>query len=80
MIVSAEISYYPLAEDFTSPIARFIEELSGEDLEITIGTMSTSLTGEYSILMKTLTHAMKQLMTDYPSVFTIKISNSCIVK
>ena len=79
MIITVEISYYPLSTDYTNPIAAFIEELSGVGLMIETGKMSSLITGEYDIVMEHLTVSMKKLMEQYPSVFALKISNSCLV-
>ena len=80
MIVTAEISYYPMTTSFDQPIDLFLKKLEQENIEVKVGTMSTLLTGEYKIVMDILTNSMRELMEDYPSVFTIKISNSCVIK
>ena len=79
MIVSLEISYYPLVNEFTNPVNEFIEKISNDALEIETGKMSTIITGEYTILMKILTETIETLMEKHPSVFTIKLSNTCSV-
>ncbi len=78
-MVSVEISYYPLADDFNAPIREFLNKLSNDKLIIESGKMSTIIIGEYSDVMDTLSSSMGNLMDKYPSVFNIKISNSCIV-
>ncbi|MFW5832154.1 MAG: thiamine-binding protein [Prolixibacteraceae bacterium] len=79
MFVSVEISYYPLVEKFEEPIHRFIQKINDENIGIETGSMSTVITGEYTIIMNLLTETMDELMQQYPSVFTLKISNSCRV-
>lgn len=79
MIVSVEISYYPLTEDFNTPITTFLQQLTNSGLTVETGTMSTLITGEYAAVMQLLTSAMGTLMDRYPSVFNIKLSNSCVV-
>lgn len=79
MYVSVEISYYPLTPDFTTPIQSFIDKIKDEKVQIETGPMSTVISGEYALVMSHLTDAMGKLMEEYPSVFTLKISNSCIV-
>lgn len=79
MNISVEISYYPLAEDYNTPIAGFIEKLKSEDVLLVHGTMSTVLTGEYDTIMNLLNTSVKECMMQYPSVFHLKISNSCPV-
>ena len=80
MIITVEISYYPLSEDFSTPINTFIQKLSVDDISIEIGAMSTLLIGEYEKVMKVVSDSMGELMKLYPSVFNIKISNSCMLK
>jgi len=79
MTITAEISYYPLADNYTGIIDRFIDEISVEGITVEVGKMSTLLIGEYDKIMSILTHSMKTVMVDFPSVFTLKISNSCPV-
>jgi uncharacterized protein YqgV (UPF0045/DUF77 family) len=80
MIVTVEISYYPLAENYNAPISEFIDRLTKNNkLKVEFGRMSSSITGEYEEIMKTLTESMGMMMETNPSVFNIKISNSCPV-
>lgn len=79
MIVTAEISYYPLAEDFNQPIDEFLQKINQTGIDIETGKMSTLISGEYTAVMKVLTIAMEDLFDRYPSVFNLKISNSCVV-
>ncbi len=80
MIITIEISYYPLSDNITEPINSFIDKLKSDDIKVEIGIMSSVITGEYDKVMKSLNDSMKILMDKYPSVFNIKISNSCIIK
>lgn len=77
MIVSIEISYYPLLSDFINPVNLFIDKVSQDGIKVEIGKMSSVLTGEYAVIMKIITETMGDLMKTYPSVFTLKISNTC---
>lgn len=79
MIITAEISYYPLTDNFSEPINRFIELISKKDIQMEQGKMSTILIGEYQEIMNVLNESMQELMNSYPSIFTLKISNSCPV-
>ncbi len=78
MFVSAEISCYPLSDDFTTSIDRFIALVGESGLDFETGSMSTVLSGEFSAVMAFLTGAMADLMADHPAVFTLKISNACL--
>lgn len=77
MIVTVEISYYPLTEDYSRPVNCFLEKISKSNITIEEGKMSTILIGEYKIIMELLNNSIYELMEKYPSVFNIKISNSC---
>lgn len=80
MIVSVEISYYPLVDDFREPVNLFVNQIKDKQITIETGKMSSIITGEYSEVMNILTNTMGDLMNKYPSVFTMKISNSCFVQ
>jgi len=81
MHITIEISYYPLLERYEDPVAEFVALLEQyHDVEAEIGTMSTLVSGEYEPVMALLTDAMHQLMGKYPSVFNLKVSNSCELK
>lgn len=77
MIVSIEISYYPMEENYNEIVNTFIETLSNQDIDFTYGKMSTTLIGDYTIVITQIQKAMGNLMQDYPSVFHLKISNCC---
>ena len=77
MFVSAEVSFYPLSDDFTTPIDRFLALVEASGLDHDTGAMSTVINGEYEAVMGLLTVAMEGLMDDWPSVFNLKISNAC---
>lgn len=78
MIVTVEISYYPLSDNYNAPISDFIDKLiKNNKIKVDPGKMSSTITGEYSEVMNTLSSAMKDLMESNASVFNIKISNAC---
>lgn len=79
MIISLEVSYYPLTDEFDKAIENFIEKLEQSKLSVSMGKMSTVISGEYQTVMPILTTSMKDLMEEFPSVFTLKISNTCPV-
>ncbi len=72
MIITIEISYYPLSGDITEPINSFVDKLKSDDIKVETGIMSSIITGEYDKVMKILNNSMKELMDKYPSVFNIK--------
>lgn len=79
MLVSLELSYYPLTDNYSQPVKKFIAAIDKPGLKIEPGSMSSLITGDYKRVMEVLNAAMGELMENYPSVFTLKISNSCPV-
>ncbi len=78
MIISVEISYYSLTEDYKNPVREFLDALQANGkIEVEPGTMSSVLTGKYDDVMRLLNENIKIFMEKYPSVFTLKISNAC---
>ena len=78
MEITVEIGYYPLMKDYEKAVESFLEELA-ENKKVTLesGTMSSLLTGSYEDVMELLNRQLKPFLEKYPSVFTLKISNSC---
>lgn len=80
MIVTIEISYYPLEENFNTQVLEFIKLLEGNSkIKVESGKMSSLITGEYTEVMKVLTESIQVMMNKAASVFNIKISNACPV-
>jgi uncharacterized protein YqgV (UPF0045/DUF77 family) len=60
MRITAEISLYPLREEFLSPIQSFIRELQESSvLEIRVNQMSTQLVGELHDVSQALEKALE---------------------
>ncbi|QGY46054.1 hypothetical protein GM418_21000 [Maribellus comscasis] len=78
MEITAEISYYPLKENYNKPIQEFIDTLT-ENQKVTFetGMMSTVISGGYDEVMLLLVQTIKPFMEKYPSLFTLKIANTC---
>jgi len=79
MFVTIEISYYPLADSYNEAVKRFLQQMKAHQTDMQVGSMSTLIKGEYSEIMPILSAVMDDLMQNYPSVFNLKISNSCPV-
>lgn len=80
MIVSVEISLYPLGQDSNNAIDVFIHLLAdNRNLVVEPGKMSSIITGELSEIMKTLNTSMEKVFEENPAVFNLKISNCCPV-
>jgi len=78
MKVRAEISVYPLkTTELSSPVGEFCRILKLQGLEVQIGPMSSSVSGEYKDLFKAVQKAFEQLAEKYQVVMTVKISNAC---
>ena len=60
MEISAEISKYPLTEDYLEHIKGFIDRLNAvEGLTVVTNTMSTQGFGEHNLVMDTLRDEMR---------------------
>jgi len=78
MEITIEISYYPLLDKYNEPVKMFINELShNKQVTIEPGIMSSVITGQYDDVMNLLQNKLKPFLKNFPSVFTLKISNSC---
>jgi uncharacterized protein YqgV (UPF0045/DUF77 family) len=76
--ISVEISYYPLVSAYGTIVSQFLDRLrSHGELTLQTGSMSTVIIGEYEIVFQVLRAEIRRFMEQYPSVFTVKISNSC---
>lgn len=76
-IISVEISYYPLNEEYKIPIKDFIERMkSYEILNVRTNTMSTQIFGEYHDVMNALTAEINKSFDLPNSVFVLKIINA----
>lgn len=77
MKTSAEISYYPLNEEYVPPIRGFIERINSyEGLTVRTNGMSTQIFGEYDILMDALMKEIRESFKNPHSVFVMKIINA----
>jgi len=79
MKTSAELSLYPLTEDYEPFIIAFIKLLKKQK-GITVATngLSTQLTGEYDQVMQALTTAMRPAFIGATCSFVVKILNVAI--
>ena len=80
MITSMELSLYPLEEAGIGLITNeFISVLEESDLTVTMGQMSTIVTGDSSKLFTALEKAYTMVAEKYGIVLVCKISNACPV-
>lgn len=69
MQLSVEISKYPLADDYITPIKGFIEQLNTyPDLKVLTNTMSTQVFGDYDVVMQALQACIKWSFEHYGKV------------
>ena len=60
MKVTAELSVYPLREDFKTAVLGFIDELlKGQDVVAVTNSMSTQVSGEDEAVFKAIQSALK---------------------
>lgn len=78
MRVAVDISLYPLAEEFLTPIKDVIRRLNDhESVEVETNAMSTQLRGEYDDVMNVLDREIKRTFEQVPkAVFAIRILNN----
>jgi uncharacterized protein YqgV (UPF0045/DUF77 family) len=77
MNISIDISYYPLNDEFISPIKSFIKRLNkNKKLIVKTNGMSTQVFGEYEEVMQTITKEIKSSFELPHSVFILKIVNA----
>jgi len=78
MMITVELSMYPLDADYKPAIRAFIHELrSHEGVETVTNQMSTQLRGEFEVVMPALTACLKKSMADNDKVvFVTKFLNT----
>jgi uncharacterized protein YqgV (UPF0045/DUF77 family) len=78
MRVAVDISLYPLADDFLSPIKEIVERLNDKSsVEVVTNAMSTQIRGEYEEVMGVLNLEIRRTFEQCPkAVFAIKILNN----
>lgn len=80
MIVSAQLSLYPLGEATPSPsVAGFCSLFRSAGLSPVVGSMSTVVTGDSDIVFHTLQTAFERAAAAGHVVLIATISNACPV-
>ena len=78
MKVQAEVSLYPLRQnDLTKSIQQFVKSLKNGNLNVKTGSMSSVISGDESIVFRSLQKAFEQAAKKYEVVLNLKISNAC---
>ena len=81
MIITAELSLYPLKVNYEEEILGFLEKIKAiEGVTVEINAMSTLITGDYDAIMRLLMTEMKLFLKEHKAVFILKVSNGCLVE
>ena len=77
MLVSVDISLYPLKESFIPPVDNFIASLKKyKVVEVRVNNMSTQIFGEYDIVMDILKKEINNtFLSEENVVLNIKVVN-----
>jgi uncharacterized protein YqgV (UPF0045/DUF77 family) len=75
MIVTVEISMYPLKEVYVKPIDDFIRALYKYDVEVTSNFMSTHVIGEFDEVMRAVNSEIKEVFQEGQTSFVMKVLN-----
>ncbi|CAM3659536.1 hypothetical protein [Rheinheimera salexigens] len=72
MQLTVEISSYPLADDYLTPIKGFIEQLNQyPSIMVLTNTLSTQMFGEYDEVMQALQDCIKWSFEKYGKVIFV---------
>ena len=77
MLVSVDISLYPLKESFIPPVDNFIASLKKyKNIEVRVNNMSTQIFGQYNIVMDILKKEINNtFLSEDNVVLNIKVVN-----
>jgi uncharacterized protein YqgV (UPF0045/DUF77 family) len=75
MIVTVEISMYPLKEVYVKPIDDFIRALYKYDVEVTSNFTSTHVIGEFDEVMRAVNSEIKEVFQEGQTSFVMKVLN-----
>ena len=72
MIITVEMSLYPLTDEYTEHVIKFIKALNGhEGVEVLTTAMSTYVQGEYKAVMDLLQRELEVLYKVLPANATV---------
>ena len=75
MIVTVEISMYPLKEVYVKPIDDFIRALHKYNVEVTSNFTSTHVIGEFVEVMHAVNTEIKKVFQEGQTSFVMKVLN-----
>jgi uncharacterized protein YqgV (UPF0045/DUF77 family) len=77
-MISCQFSLYPLGvEDLSPAIDAAVAEMRGLGLEVNVGSMSTQVNGDASLVFEGLRRAFEVVARDGHVVMTVTASNAC---
>jgi uncharacterized protein YqgV (UPF0045/DUF77 family) len=80
MVISAQLSLYPLRQTHLSPAIQAVREaLTAAGLQPEVGPMSTLVTGEAEVLFAALCEAFLRAAAMGYVVMSVTLSNACPV-
>lgn len=80
MVVSAQISVYPLRQEHVSPAVDAVRRaLADRGLQPQLGPMSTLVTGEAATVFAAVQEAFGRTAASGQVVMTLTVSNACPV-
>jgi uncharacterized protein YqgV (UPF0045/DUF77 family) len=80
MLISAQVSVYPLRQDHLSPAIRAVGDVLREaGLQLQVGPMSTLVTGEAEVVFAALREAFLHTAATGHVVMSVTLSNACPV-
>ena len=78
MKIQAEVSLYPLRKtSLEESIGTFVECLRHRGCSVSVGPMSSHLSGECGNVLQALAEAFEEVALDDDVVLTVKVSNAC---
>ncbi len=76
MIISAELSFYPLSDDFIPQVKSYIAGLNSYSLDVRTHGLSTEIYGDYDAVMQAIDETTKKSFdTDGAVVLVAKLLN-----
>lgn len=81
MNATAEISLYPLTEEYEQVVIDFIQEIKqNPNLEVEVNGLSTQIFGDYEEIMDCLKENLMETLENNKAVFVMKIAKGLLKK
>ena len=76
-LIQANLAVYPLLQTDFDGVHRAIEALQNEPVDIEVGTMGTTITGESGRVFAALARAFSAARNTGPTVMTVTVTDAC---